>query len=107
MLDGYLSPKEQTTGGKERKKTMELRSPAGEALVGKTLGKSITNVHNHSHFCTSHSMSWEKKDGPGYAHTRDSVTQSTVCHGNGGMAPDSWSAQFPFDFLKFFSFSNV
>lgn len=35
MLDGYLSPEEQTSGGKERKKTMELRSPAGEALLAR------------------------------------------------------------------------
>lgn len=108
MLDGYLSSKEQTSRGKERKKTMELRSPAGEAFAGKALGRSVKTVHNHSHCCTSHSELWEGKDGLGYAHTRDTGTQPTVRHGRGRMVPASWSAQFPFGifFLNFFSFSN-
>lgn len=76
MLDGYLSPKEQTSRGKEREKTMELRSPAGEAFAGKALGRSVKTVHNHSHCCASHSESWEGKDGLGYAHTRGTGTQS-------------------------------
>lgn len=64
MLDGYLSPEEQTSGGKERKNS-GAKIPSWRSTCWQALGRSIKTVH-----------------------TIHTAVQATTCHGRRRMGWD-------------------